>query len=306
MLTSASSSSSAAATSAVAGNEDNTFFLYFVTFRQPRPYIIKLPEMFQQQLFLFGWASVIAPVECFTRENQSIVVVRFLMCPEANMSVDLFLLRTILQQAADWFSACITHHERLPPNAAPNVQCMVCTRKSLLHLSSHRDVDDDDDNDNDVSGRNSPLWTCDVTPPHDESIVFSWNALSLSSSSSSSPPPLTFCLFQSVCTQNTYDVRKRFRDVRRRYVDTIAFKKTEHAQDTTGYAAPPTTTTTTTTTTTDETTAVDNLWSFLKTCGITDFFVPDVPDLPGSESESAPRLFDADDAYYCSAFTSTI
>lgn len=302
---------SAAATSVAAGNEDNTFFLYFVTFRRPRPYIVKLPEMFQQQLFLFGWASVIEPVECFTRENQSIVVVRFLMCPEANKTVDLFLLRTILQQAADWFRACITYHEQLSSNAEPNVQCMVCTRKSLLHVSSVSSSNDDD-----APERNSPLWACDVTPPHDESVVFSWNALSTGTGTEAghaSPPPLTFCLFQSVCTQNTYDVRKRFRDVRRRHVDTIAFKKpTTPVRDTTAHAAPAPAAA--------ATAAVDDLWSFLKTCGITDFFgnyaaaediMAGVPDIPcDSGNSSAARLSDtsAEDAYMlgCSAFTSTI
>ena len=248
----------------VANTESNTFFLYFVTFRSPRPYIIKLPEMFQQQLFLYGHASVIEPVECLTRGNQSIVVVRFLLCPDANGTVDLFLLRTILQQAAEWFNMCCVYSNvnSLPPSATPNVQFMVCTTASLLHC-----------HDTTSNEQNAPLWECKVD---NELVVFSWAATattpSLTPKPEESPPLPPFCLllFQSLCTKKAYDVRQRFREVRRRYVDTIKFTAPQtvilpHVTEARGTAME--------TETADTTRAVvDDLWTFLKSGNIMDYF----------------------------------
>ena len=308
----------------VANTESNTFFLYFVTFRSPRAYIMKLPEMFQQQLFLYGHASVIEPVECLTRENQSIVVVRFILCPEANGAVDLFLLRTILQQAAEWFNMCCayTGANLLPATATPNVRFMACSRTSLLHCYDT------------TSELNSPLWECQVD---NELIVFSWAAPAATSPLASKTeelpplPPLCLLLFQSLCTKKAYDVRQRFREVRRRYVDTIKFAPavpppvagTEAAA-----AAEPMDTEVATTTGA----AVEDLWSFLKTGNIIDFFaslrdtngegdddvlagVPDIPPPPDalgsssstSSNESGPSSFDGNAFFMrACAFRTTI
>lgn len=316
----------------VANTESNTFFLYFVTFRSPRAYIMKLPEMFQQQLFLYGHASVIEPVECLTRENQSIVVVRFIVCPEADGAVDLFLLRTILQQAAEWFNMCWAYSgaNLLPATATPNVQFMACSRTSLLHCCHDPTT---------TSEQNSPLWECHVDS---QFLVFSWAAPAATTPLASKPeelpppPPLCLLLFQSLCTKKAYDVRQRFREVRRRYVDTIKFAPAvpPPVAVAAAEAATPAPMDTEAAATTGA--AVEDLWSFLKTGNIMDYFglrdtngegdddvlagVPDIPPPPDardprfgsnssscSSSESGPSSFDAN-AFFMSAcaFSTTI
>ena len=233
----------------------NNFFLYLKTRDgRPRPYVMKLPELFRPEVFLNGCASVHEPVECFTYSSTCVLVVSFVISfgPGGVMSEDEGVLHNLLRQAAEWFHA-IEHWEHvLPADSLPNVEMFVCrrTRVPFDFGAKHTAPCDDvcvptafdlyqPQHAADAPDAPDDAATClgidvEAPPPEpDHDVFFSWTRGTVSPGVVSATdtavggPPLHVSFFRAVCDSNALDLSSRFKRVRRYHVERNQ-KRTKH------------------------------------------------------------------------------
>jgi hypothetical protein len=120
--------------------------MYFKTVPgKPRPYVMKLPDMFNERVFLNGWGSVVQPVECFTYTSTCVVVVSFVICfpPGGVSSEDEVILQNLMRHAAEWFDQTEKWEHTSPADCVSNVDTFVCRRNRILFdLGGDRDTGD--------------------------------------------------------------------------------------------------------------------------------------------------------------------
>ena len=216
----------------------NQFFLYLKTCDgKPRPYVMKLPELFRQEVFLNGCASVQEPVEYFTYRTTCITVVSFVISfrPGGVMSEDENLLKNLLRQAAEWFSV-IEHWEHLlPADSVPNVETFVCRRTRVpFDFGAKHTAHSEDVCVPTAFNLYQPhhaftaavATTClgielDLPPPETQhEVLFSWTrGTTFLGAGSGGGPPLPVSFFRSICTSNVLDLSSRFKQLRRHHVE---------------------------------------------------------------------------------------